>query len=119
MLWTTWDSGSVDGLTLPVIAGAMSIKPNAPSRTGLIDRRRPRPSLQPVPRPNRQRGWTYRSGPPSACRCAQVYADAAVLRPNVDRLIRMAARLSIDHPGMTQAGFPVLLDPVSAGVRVK
>jgi len=50
---------------------------------------------------------------------AEIYADAAALRPYVDRLGRMPAPLSIDHLGMTQAGLPVLLDLVSAGVRVK
>jgi predicted TIM-barrel fold metal-dependent hydrolase len=50
---------------------------------------------------------------------AEIYADAATLRPYVDRLGRMPAPLSIDHLGMTQAGLPVLLDLVSAGVKVK
>ena len=31
----------------------------------------------------------------------------------------MAAPLAIDHRGMTQAGLPVLLDLVAAGVKVK
>lgn len=34
-------------------------------------------------------------------------------------LTRMAAPLSIDHLGMTQAGLPALLDLVSGGVKVK
>ena len=34
---------------------------------------------------------------------AEIYADAAALGPHVDRLSRMAAPLSIDHLGMTQA----------------
>jgi predicted TIM-barrel fold metal-dependent hydrolase len=50
---------------------------------------------------------------------AEVYADAATLGPHADRLSRMAAPLSIDHLGMTQAGLPVLLDLVTAGVKVK
>jgi predicted TIM-barrel fold metal-dependent hydrolase len=50
---------------------------------------------------------------------AEIYADAATLRPYVDRLGRMPAPLSIDHLGMTQAGLPALLDLVSAGVKVK
>lgn len=50
---------------------------------------------------------------------AEIYADATALRPYVDRLGRMPAPLSIDHLGMTQAGLPVLLDLVSAGVKVK
>jgi predicted TIM-barrel fold metal-dependent hydrolase len=50
---------------------------------------------------------------------AELYADAAALGPHVGRLTRMAAPLSIDHLGMTQAGVPVLLDLVAAGVKVK
>lgn len=50
---------------------------------------------------------------------AEIYADAASLAPYVGRLSKMAAPLSIDHLGMTQAGLPVLLDLVSAGVKVK
>jgi predicted TIM-barrel fold metal-dependent hydrolase len=50
---------------------------------------------------------------------AEIYADAAALGPHVDRLSRMAAPLSIDHLGMTQAGLPVLLDLVASGVKVK
>jgi predicted TIM-barrel fold metal-dependent hydrolase len=50
---------------------------------------------------------------------AEIYADAAALAPHVDRLTRMGVPLSIDHLGMTQAGLPVLLDLVSAGVKVK
>jgi predicted TIM-barrel fold metal-dependent hydrolase len=50
---------------------------------------------------------------------AEIYADAAALGPHVGRLSRMASPLSIDHLGMTQAGLPVLLDLVSAGVKVK
>ena len=50
---------------------------------------------------------------------AEIYADAAALGPHVDRLTRMGVPLSIDHLGMTAAGLPVLLDLVSAGVKVK
>ena len=50
---------------------------------------------------------------------AEIYADAAALGPYADRLGRMAAPLSVDHLGMTQAGLPVLLDLVAAGVKVK
>jgi predicted TIM-barrel fold metal-dependent hydrolase len=50
---------------------------------------------------------------------AEIYADAAALGPYVDRLGRMAAPLSIDHLGMTQAGLPVLLDLAASGVKVK
>jgi predicted TIM-barrel fold metal-dependent hydrolase len=50
---------------------------------------------------------------------AEIYADAAALAPHVGRLTRMAAPLSIDHLGMTQAGLPVLLDLVAGGVKVK
>jgi predicted TIM-barrel fold metal-dependent hydrolase len=50
---------------------------------------------------------------------AEIYADAAALGPHAGRLSRMRAKLSIDHLGMTQAGLPVLLDLVAAGVKVK
>jgi predicted TIM-barrel fold metal-dependent hydrolase len=50
---------------------------------------------------------------------AEIYADAAALRPHVARLTRMAVPLSVDHLGMTAAGLPVLLDLVAAGVKVK
>jgi hypothetical protein len=50
---------------------------------------------------------------------AEIYADAATLGPYVDRLSHMAAPLSIDHLGMTQAGLPILLDLVAAGMKVK
>ena len=48
---------------------------------------------------------------------AEIYADAAALAPYVDRLTRMAAPLSIDHLGMTQAGLPALLDLVSGASK--
>ena len=50
---------------------------------------------------------------------AEIYADAAALAPHVGRLTRMGVPLSIDHLGMSQAGVPVLLDLVAAGVKVK
>ena len=50
---------------------------------------------------------------------AELYADAAALAPHVERLTKMAAPMSIDHLGMTQAGLPVLLDLVNAGAKVK
>ncbi len=50
---------------------------------------------------------------------AEIYADAAALAPHADRLSGMGVPLSIDHLGMTQAGLPVLLDLVGAGVKVK
>ena len=50
---------------------------------------------------------------------AEVYADAAALAPHVGRLTGMGVPLSIDHLGMTAAGVAVLLDLVSAGVKVK
>jgi predicted TIM-barrel fold metal-dependent hydrolase len=49
---------------------------------------------------------------------AEIYADAAALRPHVDRLSKLP-QLCIDHLGMTQAGVPVLLDLVAAGCKVK
>lgn len=50
---------------------------------------------------------------------AEIYADAAALGPHVGRLTKMGVPLSIDHLGMTAAGLPVLLDLVSAEVKVK
>jgi len=50
---------------------------------------------------------------------AQVYADAATLRPLLPRLRGMATRLVIDHLGMTEAGLPVVLELAAAGARVK
>ena len=49
---------------------------------------------------------------------AEIYADAAALRPHVDRLSKLP-QLCIDHLGMTEAGVPVLLDMVAAGCKVK
>jgi predicted TIM-barrel fold metal-dependent hydrolase len=49
---------------------------------------------------------------------AEIYADAAMLKPHVDKLSKLP-QLCIDHLGMTQAGVPVLLDLVAAGCKVK
>jgi predicted TIM-barrel fold metal-dependent hydrolase len=49
---------------------------------------------------------------------AEFYADAAELRPHIDRLAALP-RISIDHLGMTEAGLPVVLDLVAAGAWVK
>ena len=49
---------------------------------------------------------------------AEMYVDAAALRPHVDKLSKLP-QLSIDHLGMTEAGLPVLLDLVAAGCKVK
>jgi predicted TIM-barrel fold metal-dependent hydrolase len=49
---------------------------------------------------------------------SEIYTDAAVLKPHVDRLAKLP-QLSIDHLGMTEAGVPVLLDLVAAGCKVK
>ena len=49
---------------------------------------------------------------------AEIYADAAALKPHVARLSKLP-QISIDHLGMTEAGVPVLLDLVAAGAKVK
>jgi predicted TIM-barrel fold metal-dependent hydrolase len=49
---------------------------------------------------------------------SEIYADAAALKPHVDKLSKLP-RFSIDHLGMTEAGLPVLLDLVAAGWKVK
>ncbi len=49
---------------------------------------------------------------------AEIYADAAALKPHIDKLSKLPA-LSIDHLGMTEAGVPVLLALVAAGCKVK
>jgi predicted TIM-barrel fold metal-dependent hydrolase len=49
---------------------------------------------------------------------AEIYADAAALKPHVGALSKLP-QLCIDHLGMTQAGVPVLLDLVAAGCKVK
>lgn len=45
---------------------------------------------------------------------AEVYADAAALKPHVDKLATLKS-LVIDHLGMTEQGVPVVLALVSAG----
>jgi len=49
---------------------------------------------------------------------AEIYADAAALKPHVDRLAKLP-QIAIDHLGMTEAGLPVVLDLVSAGAKIK
>lgn len=49
---------------------------------------------------------------------AEIYADAAALKPHLATLSKLP-RLSIDHLGMTEAGLPVILELVDAGCRVK
>jgi predicted TIM-barrel fold metal-dependent hydrolase len=49
---------------------------------------------------------------------AEMYADAASLKPHVDKLSKLP-QLCIDHLGMTEAGVPVLLELVAAGCKVK
>jgi predicted TIM-barrel fold metal-dependent hydrolase len=49
---------------------------------------------------------------------SEIYADAAALKPHVDRLSKLP-QLCIDHLGMTEAGVLVLLDMVAAGCKVK
>jgi predicted TIM-barrel fold metal-dependent hydrolase len=49
---------------------------------------------------------------------AELYVDAAALKPHVGKLAKLP-QISIDHLGMTAAGVPVLLDLVAAGCKVK
>ena len=49
---------------------------------------------------------------------SEIYADAAALKPHVDRLAKLP-KFSIDHLGMNEEGLPVLLDLVAAGWKVK
>jgi predicted TIM-barrel fold metal-dependent hydrolase len=49
---------------------------------------------------------------------AEIYADAAALKPHVDRLAKLP-QLVIDHLGMTEEGLPAVLDLVAAGAKVK
>jgi predicted TIM-barrel fold metal-dependent hydrolase len=49
---------------------------------------------------------------------AEIYADAAALRPHVAKLSKLP-RLVIDHLGMTEEGLPVVLELVDAGARIK
>jgi predicted TIM-barrel fold metal-dependent hydrolase len=49
---------------------------------------------------------------------SEIYADAAALKPHVDKLAKLP-QFSIDHLGMNGEGLPVLLDLVAAGWKVK
>src|SRR5215211_4912932 len=49
---------------------------------------------------------------------SEIYADAAALKPHVDKLAKLP-QLCVDHLGMTEAGVPALLDLVAAGCKVK
>lgn len=49
---------------------------------------------------------------------AEIYADAAALRPHVAKLSKLP-QIVIDHLGMTEEGLPVVLDLVDAGARIK
>lgn len=49
---------------------------------------------------------------------AEIYADAAALKPHVERLAKLP-QIVIDHLGMTEAGLPVVLDLVAAGAKIK
>jgi predicted TIM-barrel fold metal-dependent hydrolase len=49
---------------------------------------------------------------------AEIYADAAALRPHVAKLSKLP-QIVIDHLGMTEEGIPVVLDLVDAGARIK
>jgi predicted TIM-barrel fold metal-dependent hydrolase len=49
---------------------------------------------------------------------SEIYADAAALKPHVDKLAKLP-QLCIDHLGMTEEGIPTLLELVVAGCKVK
>jgi len=49
---------------------------------------------------------------------AEIYADAAALRPHVAKLSKLP-QIVIDHLGMTESGLPVTCDLVAAGAKVK
>jgi predicted TIM-barrel fold metal-dependent hydrolase len=49
---------------------------------------------------------------------AEMYVDAATLRPHADLLAKLPS-LSVDHLGMTEAGVPVLVDLIASGCKVK
>src|SRR6266567_2138362 len=49
---------------------------------------------------------------------SEIYADAAALKPHVDKLAKLP-QLCIDHLGLTEEGIPALLDLVAAGCKVK
>src|SRR5262249_39767607 len=71
------------------------------------ERRRHRAPLPPPRRADAVAGWP-----------AEIYADAAALKPHVAALSRLP-QISIDHLGMTEAGLPVVLELVDAGCKVK
>jgi predicted TIM-barrel fold metal-dependent hydrolase len=49
---------------------------------------------------------------------AEIYADAAALKPHLAALSSLP-QISVDHLGMTEAGLPTLLELVDAGCKVK
>jgi hypothetical protein len=49
---------------------------------------------------------------------AEIYADAAALKPHLAVLAKLP-QLSIDHLGMTEEGVPVVLELIDAGCKVK
>jgi hypothetical protein len=49
---------------------------------------------------------------------AEIYAAAAALKPHLAALAKLP-QLSIDHPGMTEEGVPVVLELVDAGCKIK
>jgi predicted TIM-barrel fold metal-dependent hydrolase len=49
---------------------------------------------------------------------AEIYADAAALRPHVAKLSKLP-QIVIDHMGMTEQGLPVILDLVDSGAKIK
>ena len=49
---------------------------------------------------------------------AEIYADAAALKPHVARLAKLP-QIVVDHLGMTDAGLPVTLELVDAGAKIK
>jgi predicted TIM-barrel fold metal-dependent hydrolase len=49
---------------------------------------------------------------------AEIYADAASLRPHVPQLQKLP-RIVVDHLGMKESGLPVVLDLVDSGARIK
>ena len=49
---------------------------------------------------------------------AEIYADAATLKPHVAALGKLP-QIAIDHLGMSTEGVPILLDLVRAGAKVK
>jgi predicted TIM-barrel fold metal-dependent hydrolase len=49
---------------------------------------------------------------------AEIYADAATLRPHIDRLAKLP-QIVLDHLGMTDAGLPTTIELAAAGAKVK